>query len=102
MGLLYSHYEANPKTNLNINAVSGTLTKTFKDSYFVRFEKGSRMENCYFDEDYCYRYNENQTKKIEIIVLQVMLCGNDSYLVEAIDKEKYEKMFEKELTVLEE
>lgn len=90
MGLLYSHYEANQK----INAVSGTLTKTFKDSYFVRFEKGSRMEDCYFDENYCYRDNENQTKKIEIIVLQVMLCGDDSYLVEAIDKEKYEKMFE--------
>lgn len=94
MGILYSHYEANPKTNLNINAVSGTLTKTFKDSYFVRFEKGSRMEDCYFDENYCYRDNENQTKKIEIIVLQVMLCGDGSYLVEAIDKEKYEKMFE--------
>ena len=96
MGLLYSHYEANPKTNLNINAVSGTLTKTFKDSYFVRFEEGSRMEDTYFDENYSYRLNRDRTEKIEIIVLQVMLCGDHSYLVEAIDKEKYEKMFEKE------
>lgn len=39
MGILYSHYEANPKTNLNINAVSGTLTKTFKDSYLEILSK---------------------------------------------------------------
>lgn len=96
MGLLYSHYESNPKTNLNINAVSGTLTKTFKDSYFVRFEKGSKMEERCFNDKYCYRYSEFLNKKIEIVVLQVMLCGEDSYLVEAIDKEIYEKMFERE------
>ena len=44
MGLLYSHYEANPITNnnLKINAVSGTLCKTFRKSYFVRFQQGRR------------------------------------------------------------
>ena len=29
----------------------------------------------------------------EIVVLQVMLMSEDNYLVEAIDKENYEKMF---------
>ena len=91
MGLLYSHYEANQK----INAVSGTLTKTFKDSYFVRFKKGSQMEREYFNDNHCYRWC-NYREKTDIVVLQVMLCGDDCYLVEAIDKENYEKMFTKE------
>lgn len=118
MGLLYSNYECNPVTNnsinnsLKINAVSGTLTKTYKESYFARFGMNSVMEHFYFREDkpsrilrsrsssgnyrekneeeYKYRYYELK----EIIVLQIMLCSDNNYLVEAIDKEDYDKMFE--------
>ena len=113
MGLLYSHYESNPVTNnnLKINAVSGTLTKTFKDSYFIRFEKGSPMEHFYFREyrpcrildkrdTYLNTKREDEERYAgyfytlrEVIVLQVMLMSEDNYLVEAIDKEDYEKMF---------
>lgn len=114
MGLLYSNYEANPVTNnsLNINAVSGTLTKTYKDSYFTRFSKDSICEHFYFrekkpsriiDKGYFnsgYRYNSEYEeyndmyyKLKEIVILQVMLCSNDDFLVEAIDKENYEKIF---------
>lgn len=91
MGLLYSHYEANQK----INAVSGTLTKTFRDSYFVRFKKGSQMEREYLNDKRCYRRDDYSTKT-DIVVLQVMLMSEENYIVEAIDKEKYEKMFEME------
>ncbi|MBR6689734.1 MAG: hypothetical protein IKL65_00185 [Bacilli bacterium] len=116
MGLLYSHYEANPVTNnsFKINAVSGTLTKTYKDSYFVRFQRGSLMEEFYFREEKPSRtigsgrdnlwdvndtenyesYKGRYYKVKEIVVLQVMLCADNNYLVEAIDKENYEKMFE--------
>ncbi len=113
MGLLYSHYEANPVTNnsLKINAVSGTLTKTYRESYFINFQKESPMEHFYFREDRpCRiiskretygnikredeeRYNGKFYTLKEVVVLQVMITGEDSYLVEAIDKENYEKMF---------
>ena len=109
MDLLYSHYEANPITNNNfkINDVSGTLQKTFRKSYYVRFEKGSVMEHFYFRENkpsrvvresYCRfdEYNEcyNYYFKLEeIIALQVMLCGDNQYLVEAIDKKDYDEIF---------
>lgn len=112
MGLLYSNYEANPVTNnsLNINAVSGTLTKTYKDSYFTRFSKNSICEHFYFrekkpsriiDKSDCInaseynnyeRYNFVYYNLKEIVILQVMLCSNDDFLVEAIDKEDYHKM----------
>ena len=110
MGLLYSNYECNPVTNnsLKMNAISGTLTKTFKDSYFARFEQNSASEHFYFREDgpsrilrvedycfgkcECYDYKFYELK--EIVVLQVMLCSDKNYLVEAIDKEDYDKIFD--------
>ena len=115
MGLLYSHYEANPITNnnLKINAVSGTLCKTFRKSYFVRFQEGSAMEHFYFDEDtpariiekdyhylsskddkYIYSsYKDYYYKLKPVVVLQVMLCAENNFLIEAIDKEDYDELF---------
>ena len=117
MGLLYSHYEANPITNIKVNAVSGTLQKTFRNSYFVRFQKGSPDEKYYFNkekpskiietsrysysdkdyENYMYEYDSNKDlyyKLKEIVVLQIMLCADDNYLVEVIDKKDYDEIFE--------
>lgn len=115
MGLLYSHYEANPITNnnLKINAVSGTLCKTFRKSYFVRFQKGSPMEHFYFrDKKYPCKiinqssryeygrgenwesYNDTYYELKEVVVLQIMLCAEDNYIIEAIDKEDYDKIFD--------
>lgn len=110
MKILYSHYEANPITNNNfkINAVSGTLQKTFRKSYYVRFANGSPMEHFYFREKKPSRiveksrhrfdgidevFNEYYYKLEEIIVLQVMLCADNQYLVEAIDKKDYDEIF---------
>ena len=113
MGLLcdyYNRFEANPITNNNfkINAVSGTLQKTFRKSYYIRFEKGSPMEHFYFREmkpsrivekkGYRYdnfdeEYNGFYYNLEEIIVLQVMLCADNQYLVEAIDKKDYDEIF---------
>ena len=114
MCLLYSHYEANPITNnnLKINAVSGTLCKTFRKSYFVRFQEGSVMEHFYFDENtpariiekrsgfsfkedkFIYGYYKDYYYKLKpVVVLQVMLCAENNFLIEAIDKEDYDELF---------
>lgn len=94
MGLLVSHYVANPITenNIRIDAVSGTLTKTFKESYFVRFQKGSPMEDRYLTENAA-----KNGKGDKIIILQIMLAFDDNYVVEVINKEDYDKMFNKDL-----
>lgn len=107
MGLLYSNYEANPVTNNTLNAVSGTLTKTYRDSYFTRIKMQSVNEHFYFreskpsrviDKNYSYITNYEECdgryyKLKEIVVLQVMLCSDENFLVEAIDKEDYDRMF---------
>ena len=118
MGLFYDNYQTNykPTTNnninnkLNINAISGTLVKTYKDSYIVRFQKGSPMENFYFDElqprkimdrtkdRYLFKYDEEYDdwyyKLKDVVVLQVMLMSDNGYLVEAMDRDKFDEMFQ--------
>lgn len=93
MGLLYSRYEANPITNNNIrvDAVSGTLTKTFRKSYFVRFQKNSIMEDRYFTEKTPHNHDGE-----EIIILQIMLAFDNCYIVEAINKKDYDEIFDLE------
>lgn len=112
MGLFYDNYQNtySPVTNnkLNINAISGTLVKTYKDSFIVRFAKNSPMEHFYLDDiqprkiieddasfsDYDEKYKGVYYKLQDIVVLQVMLMSDDNYLVEAIDKDKFDAMFE--------
>lgn len=96
MGLLYSHYEANPITNNNINAVSGTLVKTFKKSYFVTCTFNSYLAKGLFDKEEpnlgkegYYEYVKGQ----KIVILQTMLCGENRILVEVINKEDYDELF---------
>ena len=72
----------------NIQQVSGSLIKTDPNSVFIRFDKGSRMEDTVFDlkpsikisDEYSYRYKK-------ITVLQVMLGHDDSYICEVIVNE---------------
>ena len=90
MGLLYSHYEANPTTNIKVNAVSGTLNKTFRKSFFKRFHKDSRTA------DYVFNVYKPRVEEYgnEIVVLQIMLCGDKEFLAELIYKEDYDEIFE--------
>lgn len=89
MGLLYSHYEANPTSNIKVNAVSGTLIKTFRKSFFKRFHMNSQMADQVFNKEKPYLGNSYN----EIVVLQVMLCGDKEFLAELIYKKDYDEMF---------
>lgn len=107
MGLLYTNYESKPVTNnsLKINAVSGTLTKSNRNTFFVKIEKDSAMEHFYFREEhpsriiskskYSYhnyeKYDGDYYELKEIVIIQIMLMADSNYLVEAIDKEKYDE-----------
>lgn len=91
MGLLYSHYEANPTTK--INAVSGTLVKTFRKSFFKRFHMKSNMADYIFDEEKPSLKDQRYYNSAEVVVLQVMLCGDNEFLAELIYKKDYDEMF---------
>jgi len=93
------------KNKIQFNAVSGTLIKSTPQSRIIRFHKESDHAKTFFNIDSPY-YKRRTTRnyvndigisssydsehKIEIVVLQVMLCGGDEYLIEFLETETKE------------
>ena len=68
-------------TNLKINACSGGIYKTYKESWFERFHlKSSRSEKLLSNNEYSH-----------IIVLQMVICGDMEVMAELITKQDFEK-----------
>jgi hypothetical protein len=84
---------------VQFNAPStGILQKSNPKSLFVRFQKGSKMEEMVFPSDgsnahiHKYEYSDSMRDKysdtngkIEVVVLQVLIFGDNNYLVEVIE-----------------
>ena len=116
MGLLYSNYECNPVTNnhnsLKINACSGGIYKTYKESWFTRFNLKSDMAERLFKPydneiktskttrekagykntwgDEVYRDVEH---KEPVIILQMIICGDMEVIAELIKEKDLNKYF---------
>lgn len=74
------------KFNFNVNAVSGTLRKSMKDSKFIIRELDS--------ETYIFS-SEHQSlgyKTGPIVILQIMLIGNNQCLIEYVEKDIFDKI----------
>lgn len=77
---------------------TGILQRSNPKSIFIRFQIGSKMEERVFPSDgtspYIYKceYSSNQYDnyketqgKIEVIVLQILIFGENQYLVEVVE-----------------
>lgn len=95
--MLNSYNVSNPQT-VSINAISGTIVKNYKDSFILRFNMKSemastvlctnpRLEKGGFSGFYNKEYKQ-------IVVLQVMSCGEKELLAEVMWKEDFDKMYE--------
>lgn len=84
---------------ITFNSVAGTLVKSTPDSKMVMLKMGSDQFTKMFDQNnptrsYIKReyssdhHGYDKTYVVTISVLQVMLCGNDTVLVEYIDVEE--------------
>lgn len=104
----YSRSNYNNPQTVNINAVGGTIIKNYRDSFMVRFNMKSKMGEALLCKD------PTMTKRIErhsnnayssweeginepVVVLQVMLCGEQELLAEVMWKEDFDKMFEPQI-----
>ena len=70
-----------PTQKVNVNAVSGTLSKTCKVSYFQCCQRGSRN----FDDI---------VNKRHVVILQAMIMSNDYVMFEVISQKDFEKIAE--------
>ena len=67
-----------PTQKVNVNAVSGTLSKTCKDSYFQCCQRGSR------------KFDDIVNKRL-VVILQAMIMYND-VIFEVISQKDFEKI----------
>lgn len=74
------------KFNFNVNAVSGTLRKTMKDSKFII----SKLDA----EIYLFspKHQSLGYKTDPIVILQIMLIGNNQCLIEYVEKDIFDKI----------
>jgi hypothetical protein len=98
----------NSSANVKINACSGGIYKTYPESWFNRFHlKSALAETLFKKENIFYDASSNKYGKSiydfdslyreylkEIIVLQMIICGDMEVIVELINKEDFDKYFE--------
>lgn len=116
MGLLYSDNSVRntPTYNntLKINACSGGIYKTYKESWFIRFNLTSKTAETLFNpyknelttnierkkKDYpdnfgFYDYYDEE-KKEKVIILQMIICGDMEVIAEVIKEKDFNNYFE--------
>lgn len=77
----------------HVNAVTGQIVKTYKKSWFKRFHLKSHMAEALLNENPRLKLND-EWQYTDIVVVQMVVCGDMEVLVELITKEDYEKVVE--------
>ena len=92
---MFNSYNVSNPQAVNINAVSGTIVKNYKDSFILRFHMKSGMANTIFDVNPRLKKGDFHDSKYKpIVVLQVMLCSEQELLAEVMWKEDFDKLYE--------
>ena len=92
---MFNRYTVSNPQTVNINAVSGTIVKNYKDSFMLRFHMKSEMAGFVFDINPRLKLENYRGSEYKpIVVLQVMLCGEQELLAEVMWKEDFDKMWE--------
>jgi hypothetical protein len=91
----YSRNSYNNPQTVNINAVSGTIVKNYKDSFILRFHMKSEIATTILDKNpRLKKGNFRDSEYKPVVVLQVMLCGEQEFLAEIMWKEDFDKLYE--------
>lgn len=111
---MFNSYHGGDNYNtLKINACSGGIYKTYKESWFVYFDLGSTLSKVLFRKDDVFynsvrdKYNNkgysddysghNDSKNYkEVIVLQMVISGENRVIAEIMYKEDFEEYFKVE------
>lgn len=90
---MFNTYSYSPEQKVNINAVSGTLSKTCDKSFFKSFRTDNiEFEQLMSDHPTVSVKEGRVYESIEVVILQSMLMGNERVLFELIKKSDYEQM----------
>ena len=99
---MFNSYNVQPTQNIKINAVTGAILKNHPKRWFERFHlKSPRAERLLAEGGYEAQrkiYNENYRMEMierdpenDIIVLQMVICGDMEVMAELIYRKDYEE-----------
>lgn len=90
---MFDSYEYNPTQKVNINAVSGTLSRTCEKSFFFSCGVGSSaFERLMTDEPHLSVKGWQSYIRVHVVILQSMLMGDNRVMFELIKKSDYEDL----------
>ena len=100
MGMFNTYHAGNHTQSIKINAVSGAILKNHPKSWFRRFHLQSKVaekllvdgghkaiDSSKFTSEYGW---ENPDPEHDIIVLQMMLCGDMEVIAECVYRKDYD------------
>ena len=82
------------KQNIKINAISGTIMKNYKESFFKRFHLKSSLADNVLAHNPEYPINHYMSKPV--VVLQMMVCGDMEVVAELMFKDDFDKLFKED------
>lgn len=85
---MFNKYDVN--NSIKINAISGTIVKNYAKSFILRFHmKSQRADDLFSESPYLKLYGKERS----VVVLQVMLCGEQELLAEVMWKSDFDELF---------
>lgn len=112
----YSYKGGDISHSVKINACSGGIYKTYPESWFKQFHVNSALAEILFRKEECF-YNKSSNKYssdkyslephyysgsgdediCEVVILQMIICGDEKVLAEIITKNDFEKNLKSEI-----
>lgn len=90
---MFNRYIVDNSQSIKINAISGTIIKNYKESFILRFHMKSPLADKLLDVSPELKVPNTNTHK-PVVVLQVMLCGEQELLAEVMWKSDFDELFE--------
>lgn len=88
---MFNQYDVN--NSIKINAISGTIVKNYAKSFILRFHmKSPRADSLFCESPSLKIYGKEKS----VVVLQVMLCGEQELLAEVMWESDFDELFNTE------
>ena len=91
---MLNSYSYSANQSIKINAVSGTLVKNYKDSFFLTYELGSSYVRMLHSKDPEFYRVDSEYTKVPVVVIQTMVVGENRVMSEVMYKKDFDKLFE--------
>lgn len=92
---MFNNYSYNPTQKVNINAVSGTISKTCEKSFFKYAQIGSDLMKSLTGNEPSVHTGRGYDKA-PVVVLQSMCIGDNYMMFEVMWKKDFEELKEKQ------